>query len=318
MVIAKGGILNNSGSITVGSGVTISNYGTLTNNASGVIASQSNIINQSGGTLTNAGTITNNSDLTNYGALTNSGTIVINAGMTSDGYATINNSGTLQLNGLGDLYCTGYSLSSPPRPMFTGMLLYSNGVFLQQPGSTIVLGSGTQLYITPEGGEGPGFVIPSGASLVISPGASLTINAQAIVDNEGTISNSGAIALVDAGNGLTPGALNNSGTITNNAGYMLSKSLKGRLYATWGSITNNGAITNKGTLNNGWSGRTTEPILTQPTITNVSQNSAINNSGKSTNYGTIDNNGVINNSGVFHKDGGVLNGSAIKGNPPVP
>lgn len=320
LVIAKGGTLNNSGTITVGAGVTVSNYGTVTNNASGTItnnSSQSSIINQSGGTLANSGTITNNSQLTNYGTLTNSGTIVNNASITSDGYAAIYNSGTLQLNGLGIVYCTGYSLSNPPTPMFTGML-FSNGVFVQEPGSIIVLGSGTQLCIAPAAGEGPDFSIPQDASLVISYGASLTIQAEATLDNAGTVSNSGGIAIVDAGNGLTPGAINNSGTLTNNAGHMLFKFPKGKPYETQGSIANSGTITNRGTLNNGWSGRTIEPILMQPTITNSGPGSAIGNSGTVTNYGTIDNGGIINNSGVFHKDGGVLNGSAIKGNQPVP
>ena len=186
----------------------------------------------------------------------------------------------------------------------------------EKPGSTIVLGSGTQLYITPFPGEGSSFAIPSDASLVISPGASLTIQAESTVDNEGTISNSGGIAIVDAGNGLTPGALNNSGSITNNAGHMLIKFPKGQPYVTWGDITNSGTITNRGTFNNGWSGRITEPIITQPTINN---SGTIANSSTVTNYGTINNNGgVINNSGVFHKDGGAFNGSAVKGNPPVP
>ena len=146
---------SDSVNIVTGSKVTIAPGNTVVIGSAG----QGGVVIAKGGTLTNSGTIVNNSELTNHGALTNSGTIVNNAGLTNSGDATLNNSGTLQLNGLGILYATEFPPGVPPTPNFTG-LLFSQGVFVQKPGSTIVLGSGTQLYITPFPGEGSSFAIP--------------------------------------------------------------------------------------------------------------------------------------------------------------
>ena len=234
--LTVGGVVDNSGTLVLDSGETLTAAGLVTNNNSGIMTVAGTLAGNvaNAGNLSNSGTISG--DLTNSGGLTSTGTIggaVINNGsanLTGTVIGAVTNSAGGNLNTTGNLNI--------------GSLANSGAV---------IVGSGTTTSVT------SGSVTNSGSGNLIVDG---TLSAN--VTNAGNLSNAGTLS----GNIINDGTLNSSGniggTLTNNNTATLSGTVIGGVSNNAsGSMISNSALTadinNAGTLvlNSGLTGSLT-------------------------------------------------------------
>jgi hypothetical protein len=273
--------------ITVESGITVTNSGTLTN---------TDILNIDG-TLTNNGILTKidkDFNVNSGGTLTNSGTINKNTG-------AFNNSGTFNNN-------TGGTFTNTLLAFGNTGTINNEGTITLSGGATTVGGtvtnSGTINANSSAGQTFSGTLTNTGT---ISIGASLT--------NSGTLTNNNTIT-------KTTGTFSNSGTFNNNTGSTLTNTgggftntniitNAGTIALDAGAVAIDGTVSNSGTINaNSGAGQTFSGTLTNTgtisTGTNLTNSGTITNNGTITKTaGTLTLTGILNNNGVFSNTGAI-------------
>jgi len=289
------GELTNSGSLL---GVT--NYGKITNTASGLIMQGENhILLINNGRIINNGSFTNDFDPSTggpSGVPLQTASLVNNNSITNNASANFENKGGASLANNGAIYNYGYftnigtnAETGAPTTLTNSGAIY-NYVGLTNSGGATFTSSGS-LY-------NYGVFTNAVATSVDNSGA-LANQAGGVINNYGTLNNAantGAIVnngTMNNNNGATitnRGALENSGVFNNISGSSL---------ANYGTLTNTstGAFNNNGSLDNFAGG----------TISNY----GTFNAGTLQNYGTVENYGTFDgtnspNYGTF-KNAGVLN-----------
>ena len=360
-VVAGRQVLYNSGAITSYAGATFENYGLLYNYAGATLNSAAGVTSKNLGWISNAGSFVNAGSyeqtwanvtgapprkLINSGALSNSGTMsigsntalensgeLINSGSFSSVTQTLSNSGTW--NNSGSLKITGTTASGMSGAAYfanTGTLTNSGTLTnvdgtVRNRGRLIndgTIGNTSSNYI----GEWGRFINYAGATLV--NGGTLSTNH--VVDNAGTITNSGTIlasyqlnnlgsgTLVSAAGAALKGALYNYGTVSN-AGSVESIDNFGVFDNLAGATQTQGMLVNRGTFTNA-AGASLGSYLE---LTNVAGATLYNHGtmnywhsdwwpSVTSNAGTLINDGIIVNNRGFQNAGMLSNEGTLSGN----
>jgi hypothetical protein len=285
------GELDNSGNVTDVHKIIVGSGGYMLNeNAAEVRVNSNGTINvNGGGYFDNNGYILNNNMITVNGNFTNG-----NSGVTTD-------HGTIQVKSGGKAVNAGILLLS-----YGGVMSVSN-VFNNTGTGTVYDFSHIMVF-------GGGTINnKAGGLFVLFKEGSILVNLNAIFNNAGIITSSGA----DGGDNaiVNAGAFSNSGTILTNGGFTNQK---------LGTLANSGTLRNRGTFKN-WGTFSNSGLMTNPgntysqgTITNsgniTSAGYFLNNgkfdtvaSGFVFNYGVMSNHLNMNNNGTLTNAGTLLN-----------
>jgi hypothetical protein len=299
-IVLAGGTLTDSSNLTIGSGATLSGYGTVAAN----IAAGSGTITATGGTLNLAGTVasgnaftigTSSASTLEFSSTAATGAITLNnANQTlligSSGNLTISSSetvsgGTLQLAG-GKLTASSLTVSSGSLSGYGTVATATtlSGGTITQSGGTLTIPS-----ITATGGTINGATV-TGA---ITAGLTNTFLGSSTVTLSGTVS--GALAInIDSGFFAGANTLVVSGTVTSTLPISLTNSTQALQLNSTGNLTINGAQTVAG-------GTVT---MAGGTLTDTSGLSVT--SGTFSGYGTVAAN-VTGSGGTIQATGGTLN-----------
>lgn len=359
-----GEVFYNAGALNSFAGSSFENYGPLYNYASGTVSSAAGATTVNLGLISNAGSWINAGSyeqrwenvtgaparkFSNSGSLVNSGTMTVRTKTTFENTGNLTNSGTLNsattalsnsgtwlnagaLNLSGDLSVgtvAGLAIltsSSTGSITNTGTISNTNGTF-KNYGSLVNDGTITNTTANWIGDWGR-FYNYAGASLVNHG----SFSSNHVLDNAGTITNSGTLSVTYQLNNLA------GATLTNAAG----ASLKGATY-NYGTLDNSGSleyVVNRGTLNNHAGGAQLNYELTNYgtlnneagaslsgvfSLVNASGATLVNRGtlyhwysdywgGTTSNAGTLQNLGTLYNARPFYNTGTLDNQGSITGN----
>ena len=264
--------IDNATALTLGTGSSVANAGSITMNSTG--STTELIIGASNVTLSGAGTVTMSNSAGNFifGAagtdvLTNQTTIQ-GAGHIGNGQLTLSNAGTIDANqatNMLTLQVTGSSTATNTGTLeaSAGATLFVVGGTYSQTGagkflatganSEVLLDDATIVGGTLTGASGGKFVAENSTTLngvTINTGTMFNVgNAQVLNLAAGTITNKGTINLTSTGN-TTEIAINGAVTLASTGKVILSNSADNFILGT-GTLTNQNTIQGAGNIGNG-------------------------------------------------------------------
>lgn len=287
---------------------TLNNNGNLTNNNNMILWIWGGAFNNDqGATLINNATLAIQDGITSDAITNNSGIIINN----KEAYfqSTINNNSTGIITNNSFLGLSGTLNNTGEVTLAAGSSYdFTGGVLNNNAGGTLTFNRD----FTFNGADGGTVNLNAGGTLTnnatLTNAAGYTQGNSGLINNNGTFNNEGNfnnIGTIDnIGTVTNRILLNNTGTITNNAGGTLTNSSTGTIDNS-GTITNNNIMTNAGVINNN----------AGATLNNTGQ---IKNDGNLNNYGVLTNDGTITNANtgsLINKAGGTLaNNSQIINN----